>query len=87
MKRIHREENPTVPCSWPRAMRPPMAALYIGTTPFGIEELMRNGTLPFKVVGQSRVIMREELDRYIETVPPQTGKLSGRGRWLKLEAA
>lgn len=71
----------------PRGLRPPAAAAYLGTTPFYIEELMRDGALPFRFVGGARVIAIEDLDKYFESIPKQNGKLPGRGRFLQKAAA
>ena len=59
----------------PRGLRPPAAAAYLGTTPGQIEELMRDGILPYRVLGNSRVVAVEDLDAYIDSIPKQTGKL------------
>jgi hypothetical protein len=59
----------------PRALRPPAAADYLGTTPGNIEQLMRDGVLSFRVLGQVRVIAIEDLDAYLDSIPKQTGKL------------
>lgn len=72
---------------WPRGLRPPAAALYLGTTPFHVEELMRDGALPFRIVGGARVIAIEDLDAHFESIPKQNGKLPGRGRFLERTAA
>jgi excisionase family DNA binding protein len=67
---------PTIPLFLrPRALRPPAAADYLGTTPGQIEQLMRDGVLPFRVLGQVRVIAIEDLDAYLDSLPRQTGKL------------
>ena len=66
----------------PRGLRPPAAAAYLGTTPFHIEELMRSGELPFRIVGGARVIAVEDLDKYFDSLTAQAGKLAGRGRFL-----
>jgi len=62
----------------PRALRPPAAADYLGTTPGNIEALMRSGDLKFKLVAGVRVVLVEELDRYIESLPDATGALHDR---------
>jgi hypothetical protein len=68
--------SPTIPLFLrPRALRPPAAADYLGTTPGNIEQLMRDGILPFRVLGQVRVIAIEDLDAYLDSLPKQTGKL------------
>ena len=68
-------------------LRPPASAAYLGTTPFHIEELMRDGVLPFRIVGGARVIAIEDLDKYFESIPKQTGRLRARGRFLEKAAA
>lgn len=52
-----------------------------------IEELMRDGVLPFRIVGGARVIAIEDLDKYFESIPKRNGKLPGRGRFLESAAA
>jgi hypothetical protein len=69
----------------PRGLRPPAAAAYLGTTPFAVEELMRSGKLPFRIVGGARVIAVEDLDNYFDSLTSQAGKLAGRGRFLEPE--
>jgi hypothetical protein len=69
---------PSLPCAWPRAMRPPLAALYIGGTEGLIEQLWRDGLLPFRLVGGVRVVLRGELDEYVSGLEKKTGKLSDR---------
>jgi excisionase family DNA binding protein len=61
----------------PRGFRPPEAAAYIGGTPGMIEVLMRSGQIPFRMIGASRVIFKEDLDRYLDSLPVKTGKLTG----------
>ena|SRR6266850_1648496 len=76
--------SPTVVVSLrPRGLRPPAAAAYLGCTPFAIEEAMRSGALRFRIVGGSRVVAIEDLDKYFESIQPQIGKLAGRGRFLE----
>ena len=66
---------PSLPCVWPRAMRPPLAALYVGGTAGLIEQLWRDGLLPYRLVGSVRVALREDLDEYLAGLEKQTGKL------------
>src|SRR5216683_1404995 len=74
--------SPTVVVSLrPRGLRPPAAAAYLGCTPFAIEEAMRSGALRFRIVGGCRVVAIKDLDRYFESIQPQTGKREGRGRF------
>ncbi len=72
--------SPTVPlpCVWPRAMRPPLAALYIGGTSGLVEQLWRDGLLPFRLVGGVRVALIEDLDDYLNSLEKKSGKLSDR---------
>lgn len=51
----------------PRGMRPPVATAYLGTTPFRIEELMRDGVLPFRDRGV-RVISVVDLNEYFDSL-------------------
>jgi excisionase family DNA binding protein len=71
----------------PRCLRPPAAAIYLGTTPFYIEELMRNGELPFVLIGGARVVTIEALNKYVDSLPVQSGKLAGRGIHIAKAAA
>jgi hypothetical protein len=84
MSYAHRSSNPSntsgsspgIPLFLrPRALRPPAAADYLGTTPGNIEALMRTGVLRYKLIAGVRIVMVEELDRYIESLPDATGKL------------
>jgi hypothetical protein len=67
---------PLLPCAWPRAMRPPLAALYVGGTSGLIEQLWRDGLLPYRLVGGVRVVLREDLDKYLDRLEEKTGKLN-----------
>jgi hypothetical protein len=66
----------------PKAVRPDVAAQYLGVTPFRIEEWMREGLLEFVVPpgSDSRVILVKTLDDFITSLPRQKGALAGRGR-------
>jgi hypothetical protein len=66
---------PPLPCVWPRAMRPPLASLYVGGTAGLIEQLWRDGLLPYRLVGGVRVALREDLDKYLDRLEEKTGKL------------
>jgi hypothetical protein len=59
----------------------------LGTSPRQIEDLMREGVLPFRVLGKVRVVEIADLDRYIDSLPKQTGKLPGRGKFAAPEAS
>jgi len=78
----------------PRLLDVLSAARYLQTTTFFVEELLRGGTLPFRVLGKARVIEKSALDAYIDSIPVQTGKLASNFRKpsvglmpLRLEAA
>ena len=66
----------------PRALRPDVAAEYLGVTPFRIEEWMREGLLEFVVPpgSDTRVIPITVLDKFFDSLPRQKGALAGRGR-------
>ena len=57
----------------PRALRPPAAGAYLSTTSGNIEFLFRTGALKYKLIAGVRVVLVEELDRYIESLPDETG--------------
>jgi len=65
------------------AVRPDIAAQMLGVSPFRIEELMRSGQLQFRLLPGSdeRTIPVSELIRFYDSLPLQTGKLEGRGRF------
>lgn len=50
----------------PRLLRIRDAARYLSATEWQMETLLREGTIPFFVLGRRRVIDRLELDRYAE---------------------
>jgi len=77
-KNPNQVSDTSVPCVWPRAMRPPLAALYIGGTAGLIEQLWRDGELPYKLVGGTRVALTSDLDAYLDGLEKKTGKLSER---------
>jgi hypothetical protein len=73
----------------PRALRPVAAAAYLGTTPFAIEELWRDGKLKYRQIGGPdgpRVSTIEQLDEYLKSLPEQTGVLVMRGSVKKAQA-
>ena len=67
----------------PRGLRPVAAALYLGVAAARIEDLMREGKLPFRMLGDTRVLDIRDLDAYFESIPTQTGRLAGRGIYKK----
>jgi hypothetical protein len=81
-KKTAKPSTATVIQFTPRALRPDVAAQYLGTTPFRIEELMRDGLLEFKILpgSDSRVIPIAVLDKFFDSLPSQKGTLAGRGR-------
>ena len=66
---MNKNSAPTITISIsPPGMRPHLAAAYLGTTPSRIEELMRDGMLPFRMLGDARVIAVEDLNEYFDSV-------------------
>ena len=49
------------------------AADYTTATPSWIEEQLRNGKLPYRWIGNKRVIFRRDLDELLESLPVETG--------------
>jgi hypothetical protein len=66
----------------PRGLRPPAAAAHLGTTAFTIEDAWRDGTLEYRVIGGARVSTIEQLDKWFDSHPEQSGKLAKRGMFL-----
>jgi len=65
--------SPGIPC--PQiGLRVPEAALLIGATNGYIEQAMRDGTLPYRMVGGTRVIALEDLKAHFDSIPKETGK-------------
>lgn len=65
--------SPTTLASAPRGLRIEQAAQYSGLSPFFLEEIIRNGTLPAvggpgSGVCAAYVILREHLDEYLDTL-------------------
>ena len=62
----------------PRCLSVSSAALYLGgvTEWFVEEELCRAGKLPFRFLGNQRVIETADLDRWLDGQKKQTGKLA-----------
>jgi excisionase family DNA binding protein len=50
------------------------AAEYTAATPSWIEEQLRNGKLPYRWIGNKRVIFRRDLDELMESLPVETGR-------------
>jgi hypothetical protein len=60
----------------PRALSVPLAAGYIGATTWFVEqELLRSGAVPYRVIGNQRVIDRAALDGWLDKQPTRRGKL------------
>jgi excisionase family DNA binding protein len=55
-------------------LRVPDAAELIGATNGYIEQQMRDGTLPYRMVGGTRVIAVEDLKAHFFSIPKQSGK-------------
>ncbi len=67
----------------PKAMRPPAIAAMIGCTPFFVEEAWRNGSLKYKVVGDTRVSTVEQIEEWFAKIPEQSGAMRGRGMYRR----
>jgi hypothetical protein len=66
----------TSPSITPRGLRIEAAAQYSGLSPFFLEEIIRNGTLPAiggpgSGVCAAYVVLREHIDEYLDTVSQQ----------------
>jgi len=46
----------------------------IDATPGYIEQQMRDGLLPYRMVGGTRVIALEDLKAHFDSIPKETGK-------------
>ena len=46
----------------------------IGATNGYIEQAMRNGDLPYRMIGGTRVIALEDLKAHFDSIPKETGK-------------
>lgn len=55
--------------SSPRGLRVPEAAAYSGTTPWHIRTAIWTGRLKAYRAGKGIVVLREELDRYLSSLP------------------
>ncbi len=65
--------SPGVPC--PKlGLRPPDAAELIGATPGYIEQVMRDGVLPYRMIGGTRVIALADLEAHFLSIPKESGK-------------
>ena len=47
----------------------PVAAIYIGSTNWFVEEACRTGELPSRIFGQRRVLDVRDLDKWIDAQP------------------
>jgi excisionase family DNA binding protein len=56
------------------ALRIPEAAEYIGATNWFIEELVRNGEIPFRDYGKYRTLDADDLDAWIQEQPKKRMK-------------
>lgn len=58
----------------PRLLRIPQAALYIGGTNWQVEEVLRGGEIPYRVIGKYRVLEIADLDEWIAKQPKHTNR-------------
>lgn len=59
----------TPPLRSRHALRVPDAAEYIGATNWFVEELIRNGEIPFREYGKYRTLSADDLDAWIVRQP------------------
>ena len=59
----------------PRGLPVPLAAVYLGITEWHFEELLRSGTLEYRLLGNQRVVEKSVLDRWFSKQPTRRGKL------------
>lgn len=52
----------------------PLAADYIGVTPSWLEEQIQKGNVPYRMAGESRVVLRADLEALILQLPVERGK-------------
>jgi len=52
----------------------PEAASMIGATNGYVEQAMRDGTLPYRMVGGTRVIALADLEAHFLSIPKESGK-------------
>lgn len=71
----------------PRLLSIPTAAAYIASTNWLVEELCREGELPYLVVGKHRVIDIQDLDAWIAKQKKHTGQMPAPKVALNREAA
>ena len=55
-------------------LRVPEASAMIGATNGYIEQVMRDGILPYRMIGGTRVIALEDLKTHFESIPKESGK-------------
>jgi len=61
---------------WPRMMRIPVAAQYIGATNWFVEELLRNELVPSSKMGDHKVVDKEDLDKWLAEFKRSRGPIS-----------
>jgi|SRR5579859_1649557 len=67
-------------CVTPKALRPPAIAAMIGCTPGFVEDSWRNGSLKYKIVGDTRVSTVAQIDEWFAKIPEHSGAMRPRGR-------
>lgn len=53
----------------PRALSIPDAANYVGLSRAGIYNIIRAGGIPVRKIGARSIVLREDLDRFLEALP------------------
>jgi hypothetical protein len=64
----------------PRRMSIPQLAAYLAEAPRAVEDLLRNGEIPFHVNGKKKVVERSDADEWASKQPTYRGKLDGHGK-------
>ena len=64
----------------PRRMTIPQLAAYLAEAPRAVEDLLRNGEIPFHVNGKKKVVERSDADEWASKQPAYRGKLDGHGK-------
>jgi hypothetical protein len=64
----------------PRRMTIPQLAAYLSEAPRAVEDLLRNGEIPFHVNGKKKVVERSDADEWASKQPAYRGKLDEHGK-------
>jgi excisionase family DNA binding protein len=59
----------------PLGLPVPLAAIYLGVTEWYLEELLRSGSVEYRLLGNQRVVEKSALDQWFSKQPTRRGKL------------